>query len=316
MSTASPPAEPRTAVSDVPPLQVGGALVPDEGRIDFGPVPGPAVPRGPYPRFAALKVGLLGLAFLCAGLIALDLVAFLMAQFERGALLGWLTLAVIAAGVGAIIYWIGAEFRAIRRLRSVERIRSVLGAPSATRNDAEIDGAIGAYLATARPKERKAYARHVAADAPSEAKIALFEQNVVRPLDRQVDGAINNAMLVAFGINFISPTALVDTVAFIWRAVALVRAIAEIYGLRPGAVATARLLRRIILNASAVGTADAVAIAAANLVGGALSKLSAEVGTSTLAAQRMARIGRLTQDACRPVPLREPPQSLTGPGAT
>lgn len=297
-------AEPRAPVRDAPPLEIGGEIVPAAGRIDFGPVPGPVVPRGPYPRFAPLKVGLAGLAILALGLIVLDLAAFMEAQFARGSGLGWATLAVLAAGLGAIGYWIGAELRAIRRLRSVERIRSVLGAPPATRNDGEVDGAIRSYLgALARPKGREAYLRQQGAAGDSGARIALFEQLVVRPLDRQVDGAIRNATLVAFGINFISPTALIDTVAFVWRALALVRAIAEIYGLRPGAMATARLMRRIILNASAVGTADAAAMFAANLVGGVMGKLSADAATSTLAAQRMARIGRLAQDVCRPIPL-------------
>ncbi|MCC7284161.1 MAG: hypothetical protein IT556_17395, partial [Acetobacteraceae bacterium] len=67
----------------------------------------------------------------------------------------------------------------------------------------------------------------------------------------------------------------------------------------PGAAATWRLSRRVLVEAGAIGAADAVAGAAARLMG-AVPGL-ADAGIAGVAGLRMARIGVLAKRAVRPL---------------
>jgi putative membrane protein len=98
---------------------------------------------------------------------------------------------------------------------------------------------------------------------------------------------------------FVLPSALLDTLWFAVQGFGLIRRIATIYGLAPGAAATWRLARRVLGEAGAIGAADAVAGAAARAVG-AIPGL-ADAGIAGVAAQRIARLGQLAKRACRPL---------------
>ncbi|MDW8444781.1 MAG: DUF697 domain-containing protein [Acetobacteraceae bacterium] len=90
---------------------------------------------------------------------------------------------------------------------------------------------------------------------------------MLAPLDAEADRAIRRASLRMAGGVLILPSALLDTLWFAVQGLGLIRRIAAIYGLAPGAAATWRLARRVLGEAGAIGAADAVAAAAARAVG-------------------------------------------------
>src|SRR5690606_380061 len=112
-------------------------------------------------------------------------------------------------------------------------------------------------------------------------------------------------------INVVSPSAAVDTLAFVARSLRLVREIATIYGHRPGLAATRHLVGRILVSASIAGTANAVAHFGTRMVGHWLARFAGDAVASGLAAQRMQRIGRLAMIVCRPVPLKVADEPVT-----
>ena len=67
---------------------------------------------------------------------------------------------------------------------------------------------------------------------------------------------MRTAVLRAFGITAISPTALSDAAFFLAVGVRMVRGIAAAYGHRPTTAATVHLLRRLVVEAGKLGAVD------------------------------------------------------------
>jgi putative membrane protein len=91
----------------------------------------------------------------------------------------------------------------------------------------------------------------------------------------------------------------------------MIREIAASYGHRPTAFATGHLLRRLVGEAGKLGAIDLAGAALTQHLGGAvLEKVALGAAESTYAAQRMARLGIVTMNMCRPVPFR--PEEIPG----
>jgi putative membrane protein len=247
-----------------------------------------------------------GFGVLVAGIIGIDLVQFVQGAFAHGTGLGLAAATAVAAGVGGAAYWLLAELRGLWRLRSAERLRSLIPSALSGELKSEVDAA-AAILARDRLLG-EAVARYRAAVEQHHSgrdALELFSRFVLTPADRLAEAAIRRAAGQAFAINAISPTALLDTVLFAARAMRLLRQIAEIYGQRPGLAGTVHLLRRLVGGAGMVGAVDLVGGVLVQQLGGAvLERLSASAAESAYAAQKMARLGILAMALCRPVEFR------------
>ena len=105
--------------------------VPPRFELEEAPAPRlEAAPLPPAPEAPARggTAGLIaaGAAVLAIGLAGLSGTNFIVAQFARSAVLGWLTLGVTGAGCGLIGAGIWRELAGLRGLRGVERIRADL----------------------------------------------------------------------------------------------------------------------------------------------------------------------------------------------
>ncbi len=232
----------------------------ETGRLELNLQPAPEVnlpavrigrSRSPFGVAAA------GFGLLVAGIIGIDLVQFVQGAFAHGTGLGLAAAAAVAAGVGGAAYWLLAELRGLWRLRSAERLRSLIPSALSGELKSEVDAAAAILardrlLGDAVARYRAAVEQHHSGrDA-----LELFSRFVLAPADRLAEAAIRRAAGQAFAINAISPTALLDTVLFAARAMRLLRQIAEIYGQRPGLAGTVHLLRRLVGGAGMVGAVD------------------------------------------------------------
>jgi len=137
-------------------------------------------------------------------------------------------------------------------------------------------------------------------------QIEILSRTVMMPLDRRAEAHVRSAVLRAFGITAISPTALTDAVFFLACGVRMVRAIAASYGHRPTAATTVHLLRRLVLEAGKLGAVDIASASLVQHLGGAVTERFATSAADALyAAYRMARLGIIVMDLCRPIPFRE-----------
>src|SRR5205085_10087596 len=160
--------------------------------------------------------------------------------------------------------------------------------------DREIEAAIEAF-------GRQAQAHHSAAQ-----QIELLSRTVLAPLDRRAEAHVRTAVLRAFGVTAISPTALSDAAFFLACGIRMVRGIAASYGHRPTAATTAHLVRRLVLEAGKLGAVDIASATVTQNLGGAIAERFATTAADSLyAAYRMARLGLIVMELCRPVPFRD-----------
>ena len=128
----------------------------------------------------------------------------------------------------------------------------------------------------------------------------------MQPLDRRAEAHVRTAVLRAFGITAISPTAFSDAAFFLACGVRMVRGIAAAYGHRPTAATTVHLLRRLVLEAGKLGAVDIASASLVQQLGGAVAeRFASTTAESIYAAYRMARLGIIVMDLCRPIPFRE-----------
>jgi putative membrane protein len=265
-------------------------------------LPAPRTQRSRSP----IRVAATGLGILVLGLVGIDLVQFIDGAFAHGVGLGIAATTAVGAGAGGAAYWLVAELRGLWRLRSAERLRSLIPFALADELKTEIDTA--AAILAADPLLSEAVARYRAVREPHHSgrdALELFSRFVLAPADRLAEAAIRRAATQAFAINAISPTALLDTLLFGARALRLIREIAEVYGQHPGLAGTVHLLRRLLSGAGMVGAVDLVGGILVQQLGGAvMERLSASAAESAYAGQKMARLGIIAMALCRPVDFR------------
>ena len=257
-----------------------------------------------------IKLGLTGLAAAFIGWLGIDLYLWIASAFNAGTGLGWAAAAAAATGIAAAGAIVIHEMRSYLAIRSVEANQHRLAPPWETMRPADMQKAIRAVIAEI-PKDRasqaavEAFQRKVQPHHSPAQQIELLSQTVMTPLDRRAEAIVRRASARAFGITAISPTAVTDAVFFIATSVRMVREIAACYGHRPTALATGRLLRRLVTEAGKLGAVDLAGAALSQHIGGAvLERVATSAAESTYAAQRMARLGLVTMGLCRPVPFR------------
>jgi putative membrane protein len=264
----------------------------------------PQAPR----RSRAIPIGFAGLAVFVTGWLAVDAYWWIAEAFARSAALGSIAAVAVTAGVvgaGAVIV---REVTSLFRLKSVEAIHRRFADHLVRPGDAR---RTIAEVLTVIPKERdveaavEMFQRQVQLHHTVDQQIEILSRTVMKPLDRRAEAHVRTAVLRAFGITAISPTALTDAIFFLACGVRMVRGIAASYGHRPTAAATIHILRRLLLEAGKLGAVDVASTSLMQHLGGAVTERFATTTADALyASYRMARLGIIVMDLCRPIPFR------------
>jgi putative membrane protein len=300
------------AAAAAPPQPLAPQIIPTERTAPITPSEPalPAVARAaPRRRDRVMTFGVAGVALLLVGWLAVDAIGWIVAAFERSAALGVLAATAVAAGVAGGGAVIARELGSLLRLRNVEaihrRLRDGRLLPMEGRK------AIADVLAVV-PREREietaieSFQRQAKLHHATDQQIEILSRTVMKPLDRRAEAHVRTAVLRAFGITALSPTGLTDAVFFLACGIRMVRAIAASYGHRPTAATTVHLLRRLVIEAGKLGAVDIASSSLVQHLGGALTeRLATSAAESLYAAYRMARLGIIVMDLCRPIPFRD-----------
>jgi putative membrane protein len=270
----------------------------------------PVVSRAaPRHRDRVMTFGVAGVAVFLAGWLAVDAAAWISAAFVRSTVLGVFAATAVTAGVAGAGAVIARELASLFRLKNVEAIHRRFVDDPVSPMDAR--KAIADVLAVV-PREHEieaeieAFQRQVQLHHTTAQQIDILSRTVMKPLDRRAEAHVRTAVLRAFGITAISPTALSDAAFFLACGVRMVRGIAAAYGHRPTAATTIHLLRRLVLEAGKLGAVDIASASLVQHLGGAVTERFATSAADALyAAYRMARLGIIVMDLCRPIPFRE-----------
>lgn len=283
--------DPFLGVQDVDPAAVPVAA-PRKRRFSFGKL-----------AFGALGV-LLSLAF---GLWADQLIRNL---FSRSDWLGYAAATALAVAIFAVLVLVAREAIGIMRLNAVQSLKVDAEAASLEKKPAAARAVIVRLNAVLSHRAETARGRAALKDTENDVidgphLIDLAERELLSPLDRQARALILNASKRVSVVTAVSPRAVVDLAYVLFEVTRLVRAMAELYGGRPGTLGMLRLLRDVIAHLAVTGSIAVGDGLAQQVLGhGLASKLSARLGEGVINGLMTARIGIAAMDLCRPLPFR------------
>jgi len=268
-------------------------------------------PPGPSPRRPWRRLLLLGGAGFLAALLGLEAYDFVVDLFARSELLGAVfSLLLALAAVGALGL-AASEINSLRRLTKLGDLRTT-GAHLLT---SQVHGQAEPLLERVERiyRDREVLQGAVerfhreASDALNDGeRVRLFSTTVLTPLDRGAYQAVKTCARDIGALTALSPLGALDGLIVLGRTLAMLRAIARVYGVRPGAAATAALLRRTLRNIIAAGVGELVSDAAVETLGASLlSFLSTRAGQGVLNGVLAARLGLSAMQLCRPLPFAE-----------
>ncbi|MGH6918712.1 MAG: TIGR01620 family protein, partial [Geminicoccaceae bacterium] len=134
-------------------------------------------------------------------------------------------------------------------------------------------------------------------------RVQLFAASVLTPLDRRAYQLVKTGARDIGALTALSPLGVLDGLIVLGRTLAMLRAIARVYGVRPGAAATTALLRRTLRNVIAAGVGELVSDAAVETLGASLlAFVSTRAGQGVLNGVLAARLGLGAMQLCRPLP--------------
>ncbi len=256
-----------------------------------------------FGRFAAWVFGMLFTLILSVA--AWNFVAGLMAS---NLVLGWVATVLLIAALGVALVVLVSELAAYARLSRLDQIRTsavraeAMGDLRAARTIvAQIVALYAGRAELSAGRDRLADLSPQVMDA--DALLALAEAQVLAPLDAAALAQVEAAARRVATVTALVPLALADVATALVMNMAMIRAVAEIYGGRSGSLGSWRLLRRVfasLLAAGAMALTDDLLGSVAG--GGVLSKLSRRFGEGVVNGALTARVGLAAMDLCRPLP--------------
>jgi putative membrane protein len=244
-------------------------------------------------------------------LLGLEAYDFIDSLVERSPLLAGAFGALLALAAAGAIGLFASELSSLHRLTTLGRLRADGAKLYSSQVHGQADELLGSIerVYHGRPELEGAIERFhgQASDALSDGeRVRLFATSVLTPLDRRAYQLVKAGARDIGALTALSPLGLLDGLIVLGRTLAMLRAIARTYGVRPGAAATTALLRRTLRNIVAAGVAELVSDAAVETLGASLlSFVSTKAGQGVLNGVLAARIGLSAMQLCRPLPFAE-----------
>lgn len=256
------------------------------------------------------KILFAALAFLATLAIGVWTDTLIRDLFDRLPWLGWAASAAAAVVVLALIAVVIREISGLRRLARVADLRAELDTKAATATAKQaralatrVSAMIASNPLSAQGRKNLKSLDGEIIDGPH--YLAFAERELLANLDRQARQLTLNAARRVSVVTAVSPRAFVDLAYVGFEAIRLIRAMAELYGGRPGTIGMIRLFRDVIAHLAVTGAVAAGDSLIQQVVGhGLAAKLSARLGEGVINGLMTARIGISAMDLCRPMPFK------------
>jgi putative membrane protein len=270
----------------------------------------PPEARPRHRRFSFGKVAAGAAAILVSLAIGLWIDSLIRDLFSRTGWLGYAAIAVVAVGTLAFLIVVARELTGMMQLTAIQKLKADVAQAAALGNKKAARTASSrlVHLLAGNPRTAKGRARLAETegeiiDAPH--LVELAERELLTPLDREARRIILAASKRVSIVTAVSPRALVDIGYVLYESARMIRAMAELYGGRPGTLGLLRLMRDVIAHLAVTGSIAAGDSLIQQVLGhGLASKLSARLGEGVINGLMTARIGIAAMDLCRPMPFR------------
>ena len=318
------PRAPEAFALDDPSLElVGDAAAAEQGS---GPTKGAPVPGEPPIRTGArlaettrsgIRWGaiLLAAAGALASLaLALSFARFVSIAFERHDWIGWTAFALLSLAAFAALMLLLRELFGFWRLRRLGRLRAdaerLLREPNLAAERKILRRLTEPF--GGRPELKWSLARlaeHARDVRDPGDLLRLADRDLLAPIDGEARRVVAAAARRIGTVSAISPTALLTVGWVLIENLRLLRALAGLYGGRPGFVGTARLARMVFTHIVATGGVALTDDLIGQFLGqDILRRLSRRLGESVFNAALTARIGAAAIEVIRPLPYIEAPR--------
>ncbi|WP_419912815.1 YcjF family protein [Hoeflea sp.] len=273
-----------------------------------------AEPRRRGISFGRLALGAFGLLFSLAFAVWLD--GLIASFFARSIWLGWLATALTVVAVGSLVGLAVREIRSLMRLDAVHAIREMAEEARLEKLPKKAKAVQARLMRIFADRPETARARRQLRELDGEVidgphLMELMETQLLGPVDQEARRLILNASKRVSVVTALSPRALIDIGYVLFEAMRLIRALATLYGGRPGTLGAIRLARDVVSHLAVTGSLALGDGVIQQLMGqGLASKLSARLGEGVVNGLMTARIGIAAMDLCRPLAFH----SLKRPG--
>ena len=234
--------------------------------------------------------------------------------FARNQELGWLGLALAILAIISLVVIAVRETTGLMRLATVEKLRQRAAEMIVSDNRIEARALVHELLDLTRRMPHLARGRanlegHLGEIIDGSDMVRLAERELMTPLDQQARKLISVAATRVSVVTALSPRAVIDILFVFGTAVTLVRRLAFLYGVRPGTLSLARLVRQVVMHLAMTGGLAASDSLIQQMLGhGIAAKLSARLGEGVLNGLLTARFGLAAVDLIRPVPFAALPR--------
>ncbi|MFC3032407.1 TIGR01620 family protein [Pseudoalteromonas fenneropenaei] len=248
-------------------------------------------------RWLTIWLWLAGIAIVIE--TGLGIVASWQSSFIMGALYSLLAL-IAVGGIGRFMY---AELRALVRLKNLTDTRLQASRLLHSEQVGEAMQWLEPQLRHLPANQTQALLQAIQSHHTDKEVLELYDKQVLTGLDEQAQRLISqyasgSALLVA-----LSPMALLDMLAVLWRGGKMIEAISAVYGVRLGYRSRLKLYKMLLTHMVFVGGTELVTdLAATSLGAELLGKLSARAAQGLSAGIFTSRLGIKTMELCRPLP--------------
>ena len=233
--------------------------------------------------------------------------------WERSAVLGMAGLVLTGLLVLVTTAVAIQEWQAMDRINTLEEIRQLAERSLTPSNDVgdlgaarkAINGLVAVYSSR---DDTRAGAQRLEKEGgqvfAASGLITLAETKLLKELDDRADKVIKDAALrVATETAFV-PWPLADVLLVFLSSMQMFRRIAEIYGNRPGVVASWTLSRKVLTQLVVAGVLSESGLLIDVAVGNKLLHLARPIGEGITNATLLARSGVAAVELCRPLPFQ------------
>lgn len=291
---------------EIPPDQVSAA---EEEEVER---PEPLAEKtGRGRRLVALTT-----ATLLTGIVALEFYRLADWGFSLNPVLGILILGLITLLLGCGLWQLVQALKGSRQLRRVARLRAQAAQLAESREQRHAARFIRQleqhYVGTPVLNPlRQSIARLDSTYSDSEV-IAFLGSQALKQQDEEARRCVQRYSIESGVLVALSPWASFDMLLAGWRNLRMLREIARIYSIAPGAATQWTLFRRILHGIAFAGLSETAMDAGSALLGTSLtSAISARTGQGIGAGLFTARTGLAAIELCRPLPAPAPGQSLS-----
>ena len=237
-----------------------------------------------------------------------------VAAIGDGSVQGMLTAAALGLIALALAGAVAIEVRGLLRLRSRGNLRTIAEGAIAGGDSGALNKVLTEVqvLHSNRPDLEWIMSdyRDAAADVPDAVdRLALYEQMVLAPLDEAAVAETSRLVRRCAILTALVPNPLLEAGVVLWLNLRVVRAVAEVQGMRPGLLGSGVLIRQTAAAMVAAGAMEVLHdIAPSAVAGGVAQRVAGKLGQGAVNGFLTARLGVAALEATRPLPFNVRPR--------